>query len=123
MARPMMDLASILDDLPIAVWVGKAPDGATVYTNRAFERILGVPVGYGLSLGVLLRSLAALMMGRLTKLTAITVSAVATVGQRGISYVGPTLHVANAQIAGNAIMFKDWPIHRRIDTNWFYISD
>jgi len=33
------------------------------------------------------------------------------------------LYVANAQIAGNAIMFKDWPIHRRIDTNWFYISD
>jgi len=40
----MMDLASILDDLPVAVWVGKVPDGATVYTNRAFERILGTPV-------------------------------------------------------------------------------
>jgi PAS domain S-box-containing protein len=40
----MMDLASILDDLPVAVWVGKVPDGATVYTNRAFERILGAPV-------------------------------------------------------------------------------
>jgi PAS domain S-box-containing protein len=40
----MMDLASILDDLPVAVWVGKAPDGATVYTNRAFERIVGPPV-------------------------------------------------------------------------------
>ncbi len=39
----MMDLASILDDLPVAVWVGKVPDGATVYTNRAFERILGTP--------------------------------------------------------------------------------
>ena len=32
----------------------------------------------------------------------ITVSVVATVGQRGISYVGPTLHVANAQIVGAA---------------------
>jgi len=40
----MMDLASILDDLPVAVWVGKVPDGATVYTNRAFERILGTLV-------------------------------------------------------------------------------
>ncbi len=30
----------------------------------------------------------------------ITVSVVATVGQRGISYVGPTLHVANAQVVG-----------------------
>lgn len=39
--------------------------------------ILGLPVGYALGLGVLLRSLAALMMGRLTHLTAITVSAVA----------------------------------------------
>ena len=44
MPRPMMDLASILDDLPVAVWVGKVPDGAMVYTNRAFERILGAPV-------------------------------------------------------------------------------
>ncbi len=40
----MMDLGAILDDLPVAVWVGKVPDGAVVYTNRAFERILGVPV-------------------------------------------------------------------------------
>ena len=40
----MMDLASILDDLPVAVWVGKVPDGSAVYTNRAFERILGAPV-------------------------------------------------------------------------------
>ncbi|MFZ0183422.1 MAG: PAS domain-containing protein, partial [Nitrosotalea sp.] len=40
----MMDLASILDDLPVAVWVGKVPDGATVYTNRAFGRILGALV-------------------------------------------------------------------------------
>jgi PAS domain S-box-containing protein len=39
----MMDAASILDDLPVAVWVGKAPDGAVVYTNRAFEQILGAP--------------------------------------------------------------------------------
>jgi PAS domain S-box-containing protein len=40
----MIDLASILDDLPVAVWVGKVPDGAAAYTNRAFERILGAPV-------------------------------------------------------------------------------
>ncbi len=41
----MMDLGSILDDLPVAVWVGKVPDGAVVYTNRAFERILGIAGG------------------------------------------------------------------------------
>ena len=40
----MMDLGSILDDLPVAVWVGKVPDGSAAYTNRAFERILGAPV-------------------------------------------------------------------------------
>ena len=44
MLRPMVDLASILDDLPVAVWVGKVPDGSGVYTNRAFERIVGPPV-------------------------------------------------------------------------------
>jgi PAS domain S-box-containing protein len=44
MPPPMMDVASILDDLPVAVWVGKAPDGAMVYTNRAFEQIVGSPV-------------------------------------------------------------------------------
>src|SRR4051812_13070731 len=44
MPPPMMDVASILDDLPVAVWVGKVPEGAAVYTNRAFERILGPPV-------------------------------------------------------------------------------
>lgn len=44
MPPPMMDLGAILDDLPVAVWVGKVPDGGVVYTNRAFERILGSPV-------------------------------------------------------------------------------
>ncbi len=39
--------------------------------------ILGLPVGAALTLGILLRSLAALMMGRLTNLTAIATSAVA----------------------------------------------
>ncbi|MBA3303456.1 MAG: ABC transporter permease [Acidimicrobiia bacterium] len=39
--------------------------------------ILGLPVGYALSFGVLLRSLAALMLGRLTNLPAICASAVA----------------------------------------------
>ncbi len=39
--------------------------------------ILGLPVGFALSFGILLRSLAALMMGRLTNLTAIATSAVA----------------------------------------------
>ena len=39
--------------------------------------IVGLPVGYALSFAVLLRSLAALMMGRLTNLPAICASAVA----------------------------------------------
>ena len=34
-----MDLAAILEDLPVAVWVGKVPDGATAYANRACEQI------------------------------------------------------------------------------------
>ncbi len=39
--------------------------------------IVGLPVGFALSFGILLRSLAALMLGRLTNLPAITASAVA----------------------------------------------
>jgi PAS domain S-box-containing protein len=48
----------MLDDLPIGVWVAKAPEGRVVYANRAFHEILGmdavpgsligdVPVTYG----------------------------------------------------------------------------
>src|SRR5688572_3305393 len=48
----------MLDDLPIGVWVAKAPEGSVVYSNRAFHEILGmdavvgsviadVPVTYG----------------------------------------------------------------------------
>jgi two-component system NtrC family sensor kinase len=32
----------VLDDLPIGVWVGQAPDGRVSYANRAFRRILGM---------------------------------------------------------------------------------
>jgi PAS domain S-box-containing protein len=39
----MPDLAWILDNLPLGVWVGRAPEGTTAYTNKAFEEILGVP--------------------------------------------------------------------------------
>lgn len=39
--------------------------------------IVGLPVGFALSFGILLRSLAALMLGRLTNLPAITASAIA----------------------------------------------
>jgi two-component system, cell cycle sensor histidine kinase and response regulator CckA len=31
----------ILDDLPVGVWVGQAPDGNGIYSNRAFEQIHG----------------------------------------------------------------------------------
>jgi PAS domain S-box-containing protein len=33
--------APILDELPVGVWVGRVPDGASVYANRAFRDILG----------------------------------------------------------------------------------
>ena len=31
----------ILDAIPVAIWVGRVPDGAAVYTNRAFLEIMG----------------------------------------------------------------------------------
>ncbi|HEX6274527.1 MAG TPA: ATP-binding protein [Polyangiaceae bacterium] len=37
----------ILDDLPIGVWVGRAPEGSGVYTNRAFLEIHGREVAPG----------------------------------------------------------------------------
>jgi signal transduction histidine kinase/CheY-like chemotaxis protein len=39
----MMDRPWILDDLPVGVWVGRVPDGTPAYTNRMFERIMGMP--------------------------------------------------------------------------------
>ena len=36
----MIDRPWILDDLPVAVWVGAVPDRTWVYTNKVFERIL-----------------------------------------------------------------------------------
>ena len=41
----MIDLPAILEDLPLAVWVGKVPDGTTAYSNRACAQILGRPLG------------------------------------------------------------------------------
>jgi PAS domain S-box-containing protein len=38
----MIDRPWILDDLPVGVWVGTVPDGRAAYTNRTFERILGM---------------------------------------------------------------------------------
>jgi len=38
-----MDLAAILEDLPVAVWVGNVPDGTTAYANRACALIGGPP--------------------------------------------------------------------------------
>jgi PAS domain S-box-containing protein len=32
----------VLDDLPVGVWVATAPEGQAVYTNRAFQEILGM---------------------------------------------------------------------------------
>ena len=33
------------------------------------------------------------------------------------------LYVADGKIGDNTSFFQDWPIHSRINTNWFYISD
>src|SRR4051812_48592759 len=33
---------SIADQLPLGIWVATAPDGAFVYSNRAFEEIMGM---------------------------------------------------------------------------------
>lgn len=57
------------------VWAGAALLAFTATFLRA--GILGLPVGYALSFGILLRSLAALMLGRLTNMPAICASAVA----------------------------------------------
>jgi len=35
-------IASIADDLPAGIWVATVPEGRFVYSNRAFEEILGV---------------------------------------------------------------------------------
>jgi len=39
----MPDLAWILDNLPLGIWVARAPEGTTAYSNKAFEEIVGVP--------------------------------------------------------------------------------
>jgi signal transduction histidine kinase/ActR/RegA family two-component response regulator len=39
----MMDRPWMLDDLPVGVWVGRVPDGTPAYTNKMFERIMGMP--------------------------------------------------------------------------------
>jgi PAS domain S-box-containing protein len=36
----MLDRPWILDDLPVAVWVGAVPDRSVVYTNKMFEQIV-----------------------------------------------------------------------------------
>ncbi len=41
----MIDRPWILDDLPVAVWVGTVPDRTVVYANKMFERILGIAPG------------------------------------------------------------------------------
>jgi signal transduction histidine kinase/ActR/RegA family two-component response regulator len=38
----MLDRPSMFDDLPMGVWIGSAPDGATVYANKMCERIFGM---------------------------------------------------------------------------------
>jgi signal transduction histidine kinase len=37
------DLRWILNELPIAIWVGNVPDGSAAYVNSAFERVMLMP--------------------------------------------------------------------------------
>src|SRR5688572_14361399 len=41
----------MLDDLPIGVWVARAPEGNVVYVNRAFRDILGMEAVSGSVIG------------------------------------------------------------------------
>jgi PAS domain S-box-containing protein len=34
---------TVLDELPIAVWVGNVPDGTAAYVNKAFDRVMHMP--------------------------------------------------------------------------------
>jgi PAS domain-containing protein len=38
---PALDLA-LLDELPLGLWIARAPDGQVVLANRAFRRIMGM---------------------------------------------------------------------------------
>jgi PAS domain S-box-containing protein len=41
-AEALSLIATIADDLPCGVWVASAPDGRFVYSNRAFDEIMGM---------------------------------------------------------------------------------
>jgi PAS domain S-box-containing protein len=43
-------LASILAELPLGIWVARAPSGEVIYANRAFEAILGMDAVDGVSI-------------------------------------------------------------------------
>ncbi|MEO6572510.1 MAG: PAS domain-containing protein, partial [Polyangiaceae bacterium] len=42
MSREVELVAAIADELPVGVWVARAPDGVFVYANRAFQEIMGL---------------------------------------------------------------------------------
>ena len=42
---------SVLDDLPVGVWVARAPDGAFMYANRTFAEIMGMQARDDVALG------------------------------------------------------------------------
>lgn len=45
-----MDLSWILETLPVGLWVAHVPDGAVVYTNSEFRKILGVDAAPGVTI-------------------------------------------------------------------------
>jgi two-component system cell cycle sensor histidine kinase/response regulator CckA len=42
---------SLLDDLPLGLWVARIPDGDVCYVNRAFRRIMGMDAVAGANIG------------------------------------------------------------------------
>lgn len=49
--RPLELIAAIADDLPVAIWVAKAPGGEFVYANRLFSEIMGMGARDDVSVG------------------------------------------------------------------------
>src|SRR5688572_10954460 len=44
-------LHALVDDLPVGLWVARAPSGAFVYANRQFEQIMGMPARSDVAVG------------------------------------------------------------------------
>ncbi len=86
-------VAAIADDLPLGIWVARAPDGQLVYANRAFREIMAMPEradvaagGYSEAYGIYRRD--------------------------GARYPESELPFARALAASGAVLVDDIVIHR-----------